>query len=111
MTSFNHYAFGAVADWMHGVIGGLRPKEPGWKVAEVKPVPGGGITSAETRYVSMYGEFKVAWRVEGENFSMVVTVPPNARAEVTVPGGETTEVGSGVHEFTRTGYEMASSQA
>ena len=108
MTSFNHYAFGAVADWIHGVIGGLRPKEPGWRVAEVRPVPGGDITSAETRYVSMYGEFKVVWNVEGEEFTMEVTVPPNAKAEVTVPGGETTEVGSGVHEFSRAGFEMPS---
>lgn len=31
MTSFNHYAFGAVADWIHATIGGLAPAEPGWK--------------------------------------------------------------------------------
>lgn len=107
MTSFNHYAFGAVADWIHGVIGGLRPKEAGWRVAEVRPVPGGGITSAETRYLSGYGEFKVVWSVEeGGEFRLEVTVPPNAKAEVTVPGGESTEVGSGVHQFSKTGFEM-----
>lgn len=107
MTSFNHYAFGAVADWIHGVIGGLRSKESGWRVAEVRPVPGGGITSAKTRYVSVYGEFKVSWAVtEGEGFSMTVTVPPNAKAEVTVPGSETTVVGSGAHDFTAPGFKM-----
>lgn len=109
MTSFNHYAFGAVADWIHGVVGGLRPKEAGWRVAEVRPVPGGGITSAETRYVSGYGEFKVSWAVtEGEGFSLTVTVPPNAKAEVTVPGGETKVVGSGTHEFTAPDFKMPS---
>ena len=107
MTSFNHYAFGAVADWIHGVIGGLRPAEPGWRVVEVAPVPGGDITSAETRFVSGYGEVVVSWEVSGEEFSMEVVVPPNARARVTVPGsGETEEVGSGRHEFRRTGFKM-----
>lgn len=108
MTSFNHYAFGAVADWIHGVIGGVRPKEPGWKVIEVKPVPGGDITHAKTKFVSGYGEVAVEWTVEGDEFSMTVQVPPNARAEVTVPGGEAEEVGSGVHEFTQSGFRMPS---
>jgi alpha-L-rhamnosidase len=101
MTSFNHYAFGAVADWIHGVVGGMRPAEPGWRVIGVAPVPGGGITSAETRHISGYGEAKVSWSVGdgGGGFTMEVTVPPNTRAKVTVPGGETTVVGSGVHSF------------
>lgn len=99
MTSFNHYAFGSVADWVHGVVGGLRPGEPGWRVVRVAPVPGGGITSADTRFVSQYGENRVQWQVDGDRFSMEVRVPPNAVAEVTVPGGEVRKVGSGVHEF------------
>ena len=138
MTSFNHYAFGAVADWIHGVVGGLRPKASGekgedgagWKVAEVKPVPGGGLTSAETRFVSGYGEVKVSWRVDeqAETFDLEVTVPPNTRAEVTLPEGQNTNststtaatamalkgskagtvkvVGSGVHRFSVEGYQM-----
>lgn len=106
MTSFNHYAFGAVADWIHGVVGGVRPKEAGWKVVEVRPVPAGDITSAETRFVSGFGEVKVSWQVEGDEFKMEVVVPPNAKAEVTVPGGETEEVGSGRHEFSKKGFKM-----
>lgn len=107
MTSFNHYAFGAVADWIHGVVGGLRAKEPGWRVAEVRPVPGGGITSAEASYLSPYGLFSTSWTVtDGEGFTLTVTVPPNAKAEVTVPGGETKVVGSGTHEFKGEGFTM-----
>ena len=44
MTSFNHYALGAVADWMHRTIGGLAPLEPGYAKVLVAPRPGGGLT-------------------------------------------------------------------
>ena len=48
MTSFNHYAFGAVADWMHRVIGGLAPAAPGYRELRIEPRPGGGLTWART---------------------------------------------------------------
>ena len=47
MTSFNHYALGAVADWMHRTIGGIAPAEPGYAKVLVAPRPGGGLTWAE----------------------------------------------------------------
>ncbi|CAI6089467.1 unnamed protein product [Clonostachys chloroleuca] len=107
MTSFNHYAFGSVASWMHKVIGGLWPKEPGWRVVEVKPIPGGAITHADTQYLSPYGEIRVSWTVEGDEFKLEVHIPPNARAEVTLPGEEVThQIGSGVHLFSCNGYKM-----
>ncbi|KFY58205.1 hypothetical protein V496_06226 [Pseudogymnoascus sp. VKM F-4515 (FW-2607)] len=100
MTSFNHYSFGSVADWMHGVIGGLAPGEPGWKRIEISPVPGGGITEAEATFVSGYGEIKTKWSVKDDGFHLDVQVPPNSKAVVTLPGsGKTVEVGSGTHKF------------
>ena len=48
MTSFNHYALGAVAVWLERTVGGLAPAEPGYRVIEVAPVPGGGLSSAES---------------------------------------------------------------
>ncbi|KXH52310.1 alpha-L-rhamnosidase A [Colletotrichum salicis] len=109
MTSFNHYAFGSVANWMHQVIGGIAPAEPGWKRITVAPIPGGNITSADSKYVLPYGEVKVQWWFENNKeesavhrngFHMVVEIPPNTKADITLPnGGETTEVGSGYYEF------------
>ncbi|KAM0275051.1 hypothetical protein ACHAQH_007612 [Verticillium albo-atrum] len=55
MTSFNRYAFGSVADWIHQVIGGLAPLTPGWKTFSVAPVPGGDFTKAEATFLSGYG--------------------------------------------------------
>ncbi|KAI9901078.1 hypothetical protein N3K66_002895 [Trichothecium roseum] len=107
MTSFNHYSFGAISDTIHRVIGGLAPAEPGWKVASVKPQPGGDITSADTKYLSPYGQYEVAWSVEGSTFKLNVRVPPNAKARVTLPGEDKeTEFGSGVHQFSKEGFEM-----
>src|SRR5581483_18328 len=55
MTSFNHYAFGAVADWLHRTVGGLAPAEPGYRRIEIKPRPGGGIHHASARHLTPYG--------------------------------------------------------
>ena len=100
MTSFNHYAFGAVADWMHQVIGGLAPAAPGWKKIAVAPVPGGDITEANARYISPYGEVESKRHIADDGFHLEVSVPPNTRAVVTLPsGGDSMEVGSGHHKF------------
>ncbi|KAL2832512.1 bacterial alpha-L-rhamnosidase-domain-containing protein [Aspergillus cavernicola] len=114
MTSFNHYAVGSVGSWMHENIGGLSPAEPGWRRFNVDVRPGGGLRSAEARFLSAYGAVEVRWWVVGgdggnsrgcERFRMVVTVPPNTEAVVNIPGrvdggsrGRKV-VGSGVHRF------------
>ena len=51
MNSFNHYAFGAVGEWMYRVVAGLEidPDEPGYKHVIAQPRPGGGLTSAKVR--------------------------------------------------------------
>lgn len=101
MTSFNHYAFGSVGNWMYRTIGGLAPKDPGWKVVEVKPEPGEDVTEAQMSYLSPYGEVSVSWKSSGGEVKVSVVVPPNAAAEVWVPGEEeAVQVGSGEWEFT-----------
>ena len=85
MTSFNHYAFGAVADWLHRRVAGLAPSEPGYRKLEVRPYVGGGITWARARHVTPYGLAECAWKVIGGRVEVEVTVPPNASAVVTLP--------------------------
>ncbi|KAK2609232.1 hypothetical protein QQS21_002166 [Conoideocrella luteorostrata] len=100
MTSFNHYAFGAVADWMHKTIGGLAPLEPAWKAVKVEPIPGAGITHANASFLGPYGEVWSAWNLKDGLFKLQVRVPPNSRAEVRLPrGGKVVKVWSGVYEF------------
>ena len=86
MTSFNHYALGAVADWMHRTIGGLTPTEPGYRRMEIRPRPGGGLTHAQARHLTPYGMAESAWKIEDGKFDLDVIIPPNTTALVTLPG-------------------------
>ena len=63
MNSFNHYAYGAIGEWMYRVVAGLEidPREPGYKHVLVQPQPGGGLTSAEARLQTLYGETVSGW--------------------------------------------------
>jgi alpha-L-rhamnosidase len=101
MVSFNHYAYGSVANWLHRYVLGLAPDaaDPGYHRIAVAPRPCAHLTAASGTLRTRYGELRVAWHVEGSRFSLVLDVPPNARASVRLPGGEQREVGSGHHEF------------
>jgi alpha-L-rhamnosidase len=102
MTSFNHYALGSVADWMHQTIAGLKALEPGWKRFRVAPIPGGDLTYAKAHYLSPYGWIHTSWALKNGSILLEVTVPPNTTAEVVVPGendGMPVVVGSGKHVF------------
>ena len=102
MTSFNHYALGSVAGWMHNHILGLQVKEAGWKEFMVSPSPGGNLKCAEGARVSPYGRIDVKWKVKTDGkFWIEVIVPPNTKAHVQLPGDEGVKaiVGSGVHTW------------
>lgn len=98
MTSFNHYALGSVAYFLHAYVGGIRPLEPGWKKVLIKPQPGGTITHAKVGYNSPYGQITCAWKIEDSKLKVNVSVPPNTTAKVELPGHEE-EVGSGERSF------------
>jgi len=101
MTSFNHYALGAVGDWLHRIVGGLAPAEPGYRRIAIAPRPGGGLSWARSRHRTPYGVAECAWRIDGAKLIVQATVPPNTTASVTLPGsGGPFEAGSGVHEWT-----------
>jgi alpha-L-rhamnosidase len=100
MTSFNHYAFGAVADWLHRRVAGLAPAAPGYRRVAVQPRPGGGLTHAEAVHDSPYGRIRVAWRRSGGLLHVEVTLPPGVTAAVELPAADPVEVGSGEHTFT-----------
>jgi alpha-L-rhamnosidase len=99
MTSFNHYALGAVADWMHRVLAGLASLEPGYRTVLVAPQPIADLTWASTRHTSAYGEVAVRWERTGGRLLVDVTVPPNSQAVVRLPGREDERVRCGQHRF------------
>ncbi|WP_432877001.1 family 78 glycoside hydrolase catalytic domain [Kribbella sp. CA-245084] len=100
MTSFNHYAYGAVADWLHRRVAGLAPTSPGYRTIEVRPLVTGHLTSASARHLSPYGEIAVGWRCEGDRFELSLTTPYGVSADVWLPGSSTSvAVGRGNHTF------------
>jgi alpha-L-rhamnosidase len=107
MTSFNHYALGAVADWMHRVIGGVAPIDPGYRRTLIASRPGGGITSAQSSVVTPHGLLGVSWTAtEGAgSLSLEVTVPEGVTAIVRVPGKQDVEIGPGHHAFSSAAHD------
>ena len=100
MTSFNHYALGAVADWMHRTVAGLAPASPGYRDLEVRPLPGGGLTSASARHLTPYGEASVSWQRADGRMHLQVQVPVGSTATVHVPGSARPEhISHGHHEW------------
>jgi alpha-L-rhamnosidase len=101
MTSFNHYALGAVADWLHRTVGGLAPAAPGYRCLDIRPRPGAGLTSVRTRHRTPYGIAACVWEIAAGQITVEVVVPPNTTASVTLPGGDgqPIEVGTGTHRW------------
>lgn len=100
MNSFNHYAYGAVGEWMYGVIGGIRPLAPGFRKILFAPEPGGGINSAETSRDTPHGLAACRWKLRGRRLTVEVTVPPGTTAEVRLPGSKPVKIRAGVRTFT-----------
>lgn len=98
--SLNHYAFGAVADWLHRSVAGLAPAAPGYRHITVRPIPDIALTHASARHDTPYGQATVSWRREEGRFRLEITVPVGSRATVHLPGQAPLEVGHGQHSWT-----------
>ncbi len=99
MTSFNHYALGAVADWMHRVVAGLAPAEPGYRTVLFRPQPGGGFTHASARHETPYGLASIRWELQEGELVVDIAVPTGSTGIVELPGADAVTVGSGAHTF------------
>ncbi|WP_457101227.1 family 78 glycoside hydrolase catalytic domain [Microbacterium sp. P5_E9] len=100
MTSFNHYALGAVADWMHRVLGGLSALEPGYRRILIAPLPGGGLTWAETSLDTPHGRAAVRWDLEDAEIRIMASIPEGTTALVRVAGSPDIELTAGDHALT-----------
>jgi alpha-L-rhamnosidase len=108
MTSFNHYALGAVADWMHRTIGGITPLEPGYRRVLVAPRPGAGLTWARASLETRHGPVRVSWTAGPEGLqSLDVDVPEGVTALIRRPGQADQEAdleaGAGHHRLSSSG--------
>jgi alpha-L-rhamnosidase len=87
MNSFNHYAYGAIGDWLYRVVAGIDIDErnPGYKHILIQPHPGGGLTHAKARHDSLYGPIESGWRLDGQKMTVRIEIPPNTTATVRLP--------------------------
>ena len=102
MTSFNHYAFGAIADWLHRYAAGLSPATPGYQRIRIRPRPAPQLTRAAATLRTPYGNASVEWVRDDQELRLRATVPPNAEADVFLPLGPAHDpivVGSGTHNW------------
>jgi alpha-L-rhamnosidase len=87
MNSFNHYAYGAIGAWLYNTVAGIEadPNQPGYKHSILRPQPGGGLTSACGKLVTLYGELRSEWKLDGNRFEWTAVVPPNTTATAHLP--------------------------
>jgi alpha-L-rhamnosidase len=85
MNSFNHYAYGAIGDWMYRTITGLQEAAPGYKKILIAPQPGGTLTHATAELQTPYGLAKSSWKLENGLIKMDMVVPHNTTAEIILP--------------------------
>ncbi|MBX3062736.1 MAG: family 78 glycoside hydrolase catalytic domain [Anaerolineae bacterium] len=87
MNSFNHYAYGAIGAWLYNTVAGIEidPAQPGYKHSILRPQPGGGLTQAEGKLHTQYGELVSRWELKDGVFEWVVIVPPNTSATAYLP--------------------------
>ncbi|WP_426592377.1 family 78 glycoside hydrolase catalytic domain [Cellulomonas sp. McL0617] len=100
MTSLNHYAFGAVADWLHGTVAGLRQASPAGDAFEIAPRPGGGLTWAQAWLETRFGRAHVGWELDGRTVTITVAIPIGARATVDLGAAGVVQLTAGHHELT-----------
>jgi alpha-L-rhamnosidase len=92
MNSLNHYAYGAIGEWMYERVAGIAPLEAGYKSIRIAPIPGGPLTSAAASLNTPYGKVSSSWEVVNNEFKLKVVVPPNTTAQVSIPANTQNEL-------------------
>jgi alpha-L-rhamnosidase len=111
MNSFNHYAYGAVGEWLYTTVAGLdldpAPSASGWRKARLAPRPpvhpglpeDPPLTRARAALDTTSGRYEVSWTIESGRFRFDALVPAGCSAQVELPDGSREEVAAGRHRF------------
>lgn len=95
MNSFNHYAYGAVGDWLYRVAAGIEADEtePGFRKIHFSPETGDSLTEVRGIFDSIHGRVACGWIKTGEQVSLEVEIPVNCRAQIRLESGAVPETG------------------
>lgn len=99
IPSYNHYAYGAVGDFLYRRVLGIEADEGGYKSFTVKPILGGGLTYARGETKTPFGKIGVQWEIKGGGFGIDVRVPVSASCTLVLPSGKTHLLNSGAYHF------------
>ena len=101
MNSFNHYAYGAVFDWVFGVACGIKPTEAGYKRVKLQPHPSRALGSfAQYAIDTVQGRLASKWTYNADGIRFEFEVPAGVQAQIILPNGMEKTVCGGNHVFT-----------
>jgi alpha-L-rhamnosidase len=92
MNSFNHYAYGAIGDWMYRVVAGIEIGQPGYKQVLIQPQPSKKLGYAKASYESAYGTISSGWETKDGKMIVKVKIPANTTATIKLPSAKTDAV-------------------
>lgn len=105
MNSFNHYAYGAIGEWLMGSVAGINAEEAGYKKIRLTPHWGGSLTYAKAWHKSPYGMIKSSWKINSNELVYECEIPDNTTAQLYLLS-QKYELGSGRHKFTKNISEL-----
>jgi alpha-L-rhamnosidase len=85
MNSFNHYAYGAIGDWMYRVSAGIETMGPGYKHIIIQPHPSQKLTYSKASFESSYGTIASGWERKDGKIIVKVKIPANTTATILLP--------------------------
>lgn len=97
MNSFNHYAYGAIGDWLYRRVAGLDmdPEVPAYGRLRIRPLPGGEVRRAAAALETVRGRAAVSWELRDGTLAVRALVPPNTTAQIELPAPEGSRVRAG----------------
>ena len=101
MNSFNHYAYGAVFDWIFGVACGIKPVSdaPGYRHVHIAPHPDRCLGFADASIDTAYGTVRVRWYYKEDRVAYEVDIPAGVTATLTLPEQAPLELSAGSYLF------------
>ncbi|MEP6684089.1 MAG: family 78 glycoside hydrolase catalytic domain [Parafilimonas sp.] len=94
MNSFNHYAYGAIGDWMYREMAGIDTYEDGvgYKHIKIQPHIGGNFTNVSATLQTYYGELSNEWKIDGDTLFMNAEIPANTTATIFIPAKDESSI-------------------
>lgn len=92
MNSFNHYAYGAIGNWMYQTVAGIQAAAPGYQKIRIAPELTDKLSFATASLQSPYGLVSTRWEQQDNKVTLKVTIPANTTAVIALPNAQANQV-------------------